>query len=130
DHRCGCGIDHLPLAAGREGRPGAAGRLRPRLPRGRPAWCVDGSPDASVDSPARRFDRPVRGGHRLRNDQPPPVPGRRYGIVAAYLVVSLPIEILRWLVLVVVLYAAAIMFRASWIGRRAGTAAAEPVPVL
>jgi uncharacterized membrane protein YfcA len=48
--------------------------------------------------------------------------------VAAYLVVNMPIEVLRWLVLVVVLYAAAIMFHAAMLGRRehrpeAGTAA-------
>jgi uncharacterized membrane protein YfcA len=38
--------------------------------------------------------------------------------VAAYLVVSMPLELLRWLVLIVVLYAAAIMFRAALLGRR------------
>ena len=38
--------------------------------------------------------------------------------VAAYLVVTMPLEILRWLVLVVVLYAAAIMLEASMRGRR------------
>ena len=38
--------------------------------------------------------------------------------VAAYLVVTMPLEILRWLVLVVVLYAAAIMLQASMRGRR------------
>jgi uncharacterized membrane protein YfcA len=38
--------------------------------------------------------------------------------VAAYLVVSMPLEWLRWLVLIVVLYAAAIMFRAAILGRR------------
>jgi len=38
--------------------------------------------------------------------------------VAAYLVVTMPLEILRWLVLVVVLYAAAIMLRAAIQGRR------------
>jgi uncharacterized membrane protein YfcA len=38
--------------------------------------------------------------------------------VAAYLVVSMPLEVLRWMVLVVVLYAAAIMFRAALQGRR------------
>jgi uncharacterized membrane protein YfcA len=38
--------------------------------------------------------------------------------VAAYLVVSMPLEVLRWLVLVVVLYAAAIMYRAALQGRR------------
>jgi uncharacterized membrane protein YfcA len=49
-------------------------------------------------------------------------------LVAAYIVVTMPLEILRWLVLVVVLYAAAIMFQAAILGRRehhaeAGTAA-------
>lgn len=39
-------------------------------------------------------------------------------LVAAYIVVSLKLELLRWLVLVVVLYAAAIMLHASIRGRR------------
>ncbi|MGQ0660112.1 hypothetical protein [Sphingosinicella sp.] len=39
-------------------------------------------------------------------------------LVAAFLVQSMPIELLRWLVIVVVLYAAAIMLRASLHGRR------------
>ena len=39
-------------------------------------------------------------------------------LVAAYIVVTMPLEMLRWLVLVVVLYAAAIMFQASMRGRR------------
>jgi uncharacterized membrane protein YfcA len=38
--------------------------------------------------------------------------------VAAYLVIKLPIEYLRWGVIVVVLYAAAIMLRAAILGRR------------
>jgi len=37
---------------------------------------------------------------------------------AAYLVVTMPLELLRWMVLAVVLYAAAIMFRAAMLGRR------------
>jgi len=32
----------------------------------------------------------------------------------------MPLDILRWLVIVVVLYAAAIMFRASMMGRKEG----------
>jgi uncharacterized membrane protein YfcA len=49
-------------------------------------------------------------------------------LVAAFIVKSLPLEYLRWLVIVVVLYAAAIMAHAAWLGRRehkaeAGTAA-------
>jgi len=39
-------------------------------------------------------------------------------LVAAFLVKQMPLEMLRWLVIVVVLYAAAIMFRASMIGRK------------
>lgn len=41
-------------------------------------------------------------------------------LVAAFLVKEMPLDILRWLVFVVVLYAAAIMFRASWLGRKEG----------
>jgi uncharacterized membrane protein YfcA len=37
---------------------------------------------------------------------------------AAYLVIKLPIPLLRWMVFVVVLYAAAIMFHAALLGRR------------
>ena len=39
-------------------------------------------------------------------------------LVAAYLVVTMPLDILRWLVIVVVLYAAAVMLRAAMKGRR------------
>lgn len=46
-------------------------------------------------------------------------------LVAAFLVKTMPLEILRWLVTVVVIYAAAVMFRASWIGRRQGKSASE-----
>jgi uncharacterized membrane protein YfcA len=38
--------------------------------------------------------------------------------VAAFLVKTMPVETLRWLVIVVVLYAAAVMFRAAMLGRR------------
>ena len=38
--------------------------------------------------------------------------------VAAYIVVTMPLEVLRWMVLVVVLYAATIMFQAAMRGRR------------
>jgi uncharacterized membrane protein YfcA len=49
-------------------------------------------------------------------------------LVAAFIVKSMPLDLLRWLVLVVVVYAAAVMFRAALLGRReqmakAGTAA-------
>lgn len=39
-------------------------------------------------------------------------------LVAALIVKSMPLELLRWLVFVVVLYAAAVMLHASWKGRR------------
>lgn len=43
-------------------------------------------------------------------------------LVAAFLIKSMPLEMLRWLVIVVVLYAAAVMFRAAWLGRKEGDA--------
>jgi uncharacterized membrane protein YfcA len=46
-------------------------------------------------------------------------------LVAAFVVKTMPLEILRWLVTVVVIYAAAVMFRASWVGRRQGKSASE-----
>ena len=52
-------------------------------------------------------------------------------LVAALIVKEMPIEALRWLVLVVVLYTAAIMARAALAGRRAekaGAAAATAAP--
>jgi uncharacterized membrane protein YfcA len=39
-------------------------------------------------------------------------------LVAAFIVKTMPLELLRWLVIVVVLYAAAIMGRAALKGRR------------
>jgi uncharacterized membrane protein YfcA len=39
-------------------------------------------------------------------------------LVAAFLVKSMPVEMLRWLVIIVVLYAAVVMLRASILGRR------------
>jgi hypothetical protein len=42
----------------------------------------------------------------------------------------MPIDLLRWLVVVVVVYAAAVMFRAAYLGRRDGEKGLEPVPVL
>lgn len=50
--------------------------------------------------------------------------------VAAFLVKTMPIVLLRWLVIVVVLYAAAIMFRASLSGRRDERVKPDTVPVL
>jgi uncharacterized membrane protein YfcA len=37
-------------------------------------------------------------------------------LVAAYLVKTMPLAMLRWLVTVVVLYAAAVMARSAWVG--------------
>ena len=45
-------------------------------------------------------------------------------LVAAFIVREMPIDILRWLVFVVVVYASAVMFRAAAIGRRIEKAAA------
>ena len=51
-------------------------------------------------------------------------------LVAAFIVKSMPIETLRWLVIVVVLYAAVVMIRASLLGRREETAALTTAPVV
>ena len=51
-------------------------------------------------------------------------------LVAAFIVKEMPLELLRWLVIVVVLYAAALMFRASAMGRREGRGEADVVPVI
>ena len=40
-------------------------------------------------------------------------------LIAAFIVKSMPLELLRWLVIVVVVYAAAVMFRAAWQGCKA-----------
>jgi hypothetical protein len=52
-------------------------------------------------------------------------------LVAAFIVKEMPIDILRWLVFVVVVYASAVMFRAAFLNRRHERAgeAASPVPV-
>jgi uncharacterized membrane protein YfcA len=51
--------------------------------------------------------------------------------VAAFLVSkSMPIWMLRWLVILVVLYAAAVMYRAAYLGRKEGAAAAEAIPAI
>ena len=50
-------------------------------------------------------------------------------LVAALIVKSMPLDILRWLVLVVVLYAAATMALASWRGRRDEKAGRLPAAV-
>jgi hypothetical protein len=50
-------------------------------------------------------------------------------LVAAFLVKEMPLEILRWLVFVVVVYTSSVMFRAAAIGRRAEKAVAPAAPV-
>jgi uncharacterized membrane protein YfcA len=51
-------------------------------------------------------------------------------LVAAYLVVTMPLGLLRWLVIVVVLYAAAVMLRAAINGKRDHTAEAATAEIL
>jgi uncharacterized membrane protein YfcA len=48
-------------------------------------------------------------------------------LVAAFIVKTMPLEMLRWLVIVVVVYAAAVMGRAAMLGRRAEPLTAEEV---
>jgi uncharacterized membrane protein YfcA len=50
-------------------------------------------------------------------------------LVAALIVKSMPLELLRWLVLVVVLYAAAVLLRAALRGRREHKAEAATAAV-
>jgi uncharacterized membrane protein YfcA len=49
-------------------------------------------------------------------------------LVAAFIVKTMPLELLRWLVIVVVLYAAAVMLRAALSGRREEPLTPESVP--
>ena len=51
-------------------------------------------------------------------------------LVAAYLVVTMPLGLLRWLVIVVVLYAAAVMLRAAIKGRREHSAEPATAEIL
>ena len=51
-------------------------------------------------------------------------------LVAAFIVKSMPLEFLRWLVFMVVLYAAAVMFRAALVGRREQRTAAATAAVM
>jgi uncharacterized membrane protein YfcA len=46
--------------------------------------------------------------------------------LAAFVVKSMPVEMLRWLVIVVVLYTAVVMLRAAWIGSRREEVLTEP----
>jgi uncharacterized membrane protein YfcA len=50
-------------------------------------------------------------------------------LVAAFIVKTMPLQVLRWLVIVVVLYAAAIMGRAAFVGRRDEPLTPEEVAV-
>jgi uncharacterized membrane protein YfcA len=51
-------------------------------------------------------------------------------LVAAFLVKSMPLEFLRWMVFAVVVYTAAVMFRAALVGRREGRAEAATAAVV
>jgi uncharacterized membrane protein YfcA len=48
-------------------------------------------------------------------------------LIAAFIVKAMPLELLRWLVIVVVLYAAVVMARAAMLGRRSEPLTAEEV---
>ncbi len=50
-------------------------------------------------------------------------------LVAAFIVKTMPLEMLRWLVIVVVLYAAAVMFHSSFKGRREHDAEPATAPI-
>ncbi len=50
-------------------------------------------------------------------------------VVAAFVVKSMPLELLRWLVIIVVVYAAAILFRAAIAGRREHEAEPATAPI-
>jgi len=51
-------------------------------------------------------------------------------LVAAFVVKTMPVQLLRWLVIVVVVYAAAVMLRAAWLGRRQGKTPPEALAAL
>jgi uncharacterized membrane protein YfcA len=51
-------------------------------------------------------------------------------LVAAFIVKTMPLETLRWLVLVVVLYAAGVMFRSALVGKKEEKTASTAVPVV
>jgi uncharacterized membrane protein YfcA len=51
-------------------------------------------------------------------------------LAAAFIVWKIPLPLLRWLVIVVVIYTALVMFRASFLGRKEATPDVETVPVL
>jgi uncharacterized membrane protein YfcA len=49
-------------------------------------------------------------------------------LVAAFVVKSMPVEMLRWLIIAVVLYTAVVMLRAAWVGFRANAVTPAPSP--
>lgn len=49
-------------------------------------------------------------------------------LVAAFVVKSMPVEMLRWLIIAVVLYTAVVMLRAAWIGFRTTAPPLAPAP--
>src|SRR5215210_5035837 len=51
-------------------------------------------------------------------------------LVAAFLVKSMSLEMLRWLVIFVVIYAAAMMFRSAWTGRKESKAGVSIQPLV
>lgn len=51
-------------------------------------------------------------------------------LVAAFIVKTMPLETLRWLVLVVVLYAAGVMFRSALVGKKDEKTTSTAVPVV
>jgi len=50
-------------------------------------------------------------------------------LVAAFIVKSMPLETLRWLVILVVIYAATIMLRSAWLGRREPRGEGATIPL-
>ena len=51
-------------------------------------------------------------------------------LVAAFLVKTMPVETLRWLVIVVALYASGVMFRSAWTDEGQDETSIEPVPAI
>ena len=78
---------------------------------------------ASIAAHPDRQDRPS---HRTRPRARRHPGGPRRSLI----VKSMPLEMLRWLVIIVVLYAAAVMFRAASLGRREHHPEGATAPVL
>jgi uncharacterized membrane protein YfcA len=49
-------------------------------------------------------------------------------LMAAFVVKSMPVDMLRWLIIAVVLYTAVVMLRAAWVGYRTTAAPLAPAP--